>query len=54
MNSVFTLMTDVLKMYKGTLICFSAIVTKGGNFCSFLFASRDNVVLLKWGVLFKS
>ena len=37
----------------GIQLCFSAIFTKGNNFCNFLFASHDNVAFPKKGSALK-
>ena len=37
----------------GTLSCFSAIFTTGGNFCDFLFASLEEGALSNSGLLLK-
>ena len=35
----------------GTPLCFSAIFTKGKNFCGFVSASLDDETVQKWGLL---
>ena len=42
---------SICSIHKSYGVCFSAIFTKGDNFCDFLFATLDNEAPLKWGLL---
>ena len=43
---------SLFKVYVYTLLFFFALFTKGNNFCDFLFASLENKILPKRGLLF--